>query len=240
MVWAGGTPADALATHRMHGMDDDAVGIVLAGGRAERLAPLALGPGGKATLLVGGESCLGRVCAAIGTVVPRVLVVAAEGQPLPALDPAIEVVRDTAPNGGPLAGLRDGLAAAARGVPAPRVAFVGSCDVPRLAPAIVRLLLDVARSSSARFVVPLVGGQPQVLVSVVACDLAGEIHPFVAAGRGLRAVLADLLARQPATVRFVTADELAVVDPGLESFLDIDTPEDLARLETRGIPPSRG
>jgi len=32
------------------------------------------------------------------------------------------------------------------------------------------------------------------------------------------------------TVRMVRADELAVVDPALESFFDVDTPEDLARL----------
>jgi molybdopterin-guanine dinucleotide biosynthesis protein A len=221
-------------------MHDDAVGIVLAGGRSTRLALLGLGAGGKAALVVGGESCLGRVCRSLRAVVPRVLVVAAEGQPLPALDPAVEIVRDTTPGAGPLAGLRDGLAAAARGVPPPRWAFVASCDVPRLAPALVRRLLDVARSSSARFIVPMVAGHPQVLVSVVASDLAAGIPALAAAGRGPRALLDQLVAREPSAVRFVTEEELRTVDPRLDSFLDIDTPEDLARLETRGIQPSRG
>jgi CTP:molybdopterin cytidylyltransferase MocA len=53
-------------------------------------------------------------------------------------------------------------------------------------------------------------------------------------------VVTELVARDPAAVRFVGPEELREVDPELESFLDIDTPDDLARLETRGIPPSRG
>jgi hypothetical protein len=39
-------------------------------------------------------------------------------------------------------------------------------------------------------------------------------------------------------VRFVTPEEMMAIDPELDSFLDIDTPADLARLESRGIPPS--
>ena len=81
-------------------MHDDAVGIVLAGGRSERLAPLGLGAGGKAGLAVGGRPCLERVCTAVGAVVPRVLVVAAPDpyharhviELVRAVNPAIEVV----------------------------------------------------------------------------------------------------------------------------------------------------
>lgn len=221
-------------------MGDDVVGVVLAGGRSERLAPLGLGAGGKALLVVGGEPCLGRVCAAVGRVVSRVIVVAAVGQPLPALPPGVEVVRDTTPDGGPLAGLRDGIAAAVAGPRPPRWAFVASCDVPLLRSEVVERLVAIARASSARFVVPVVDGQPQVLVAVVACDLADEIRARAAAGCGPRAVLERLVAHDASDVRFVAPDELEAVDRGLASFLDIDTPDDLARLETRGIPPSRG
>lgn len=219
-------------------MHDDAVGIVLAGGRSERLAALGLGAGGKAGLVVGGRPCLERVCAAVGAVVPRVLVVAAAGQPLPALPPGVEIVRDSTPDGGPLAGLRDGLAAARSG--GARLAFVASCDVPLVRVAVVDRLLGIAESSAARIVVPVVDGVPQVLAAVLACDLADSIRGHVAAGHGPRAVVADLAAREPTAVRFVGPEVLREVDPELESFLDIDTLEDLARLETRGIPPSRG
>jgi molybdopterin-guanine dinucleotide biosynthesis protein A len=150
----------------------------------------------------------------------------------------VEIIRDTTPHAGPLAGIRDGLAHGMSHVPRPRWAFVASCDVPLLVPAVVRLLVDRARASAARFVVPLVNGHPQVLAAVLACDLAPSIAALAAAGRGPRAVLDDLVARQPDAVRFVTPEEMMAIDPELDSFLDIDTPADLARLESRGIPPS--
>jgi hypothetical protein len=53
-------------------------------------------------------------------------------------------------------------------------------------------------------------------------------------------VLAELEAQNPTAVRFLTPEALRPVDPELVSFLDIDTPADLAWLESRGIPPSRG
>jgi molybdopterin-guanine dinucleotide biosynthesis protein A len=165
-------------------------------------------------------------------------VVAAVGQPLPLLNSHVEIIRDATPHAGPLAGIRDGLAHGMSHVPPPRWAFVASCDVPLLVPAVVRLLVDRARASAARFVVPLVNGHPQVLAAVLACDLAPSIAALAAAGRGPRAVLDDLVARQPDAVRFVTPEEIMVIDPELDSFLDIDTPADLARLESRGIPPS--
>lgn len=219
-------------------MHDDVVGIVLAGGRSERLAGLDLGAGGKAALVVGGETCLRRVCRAVAAVVPRVIVVAGQGQTLPPLDLAWEIIRDTTPHAGPLAGIRDGLVQGMARVPRPRWAFVASCDVPLLEPAVVRLLVETARSSAARFVVPMVDGHPQVLAAVVACDLAPAIASLAAAGRGPRGLLDELVVRQPTAVRFVAAADLAAVDPQLDSFLDIDTPADLARLASRGIPPS--
>lgn len=216
----------------------DAVGVILAGGRSERLASLRLGAGGKAAVVIGGESCLGRVCRAVAAVVPRVVVVAAEGQPLPPLHPGIEIVRDLALHAGPLAGIRDGLAAAACQGRPPRWALIASCDVPLLAAGVVRLLLEIAAESGARFVVPVVDGHPQVLLAVVASDLADSIAAHAAAGHGPRAVLDELVACDPAAVRLVPAEELAAVDPGLDSFVDLDTPEDLVSLQSRGIPPS--
>jgi molybdopterin-guanine dinucleotide biosynthesis protein A len=221
-------------------MHDDVVGIVLAGGRAKRLAALGLGAGGKAGLVVDGEACVARVCRAIAAEVPRVIVVAAADQPLPAVAGGVTIVRDTTPQAGPLAALRDGLAGAAALAPRPRFAVVASCDVPLLKTAVVRLLVETARASAARFVVPVVGGHPQVLTAVLACDLAAAIAAHAAAGHGPRAVLAELEAQDPAAVRFLTPEALRPVDPELVSFLDIDTPADLARLESRGIPPSRG
>ena len=219
---------------RMNG----AVGIVLAGGRSRRLGDAAP-PGGKAALVLDGGTFLERVVAAVAGAVDRVLVVAAPGQPLPPLPPAVEIVRDTLPDGGPLAALRDGLAAAARGTPAPRAAFVVACDVPHLKPEVVRLLLARGRAAGAGWVVRGWDGHPQVLLSVVALDLVPAIEAHLAAGRrDPRGLLVALEAAAPARIVRVTAAELAAVDGRGDSVRDVDTPDDLERLRRRGIPPS--
>jgi molybdopterin-guanine dinucleotide biosynthesis protein A len=223
-------------------MHEDAVAIVLAGGASRRLAEAGLGPGGKAALVVAGETLVGRVCRTVAAEVPRVIVVAAPGQPLPDLPSGVEIVRDRTPLAGPLAGLRDGLRHVLRaGGAVPRVAFVTSCDVPLLRRSVVRLLVALAHGPAVRAVVPMVGGHPQVLVSAVAVDIVDTIESLLAAGDGsLRGLFAALAARAPESVLFVPADALAEADPGLESFLDIDDPGDLARFRARKIPPSRG
>ena len=69
---------------------EDAVGIVLAGGRSRRLRAVGLGPGGKAALVIAGESLLGRMCRVVGGVVSRVIVVAAQAQPLTGLPSGVD------------------------------------------------------------------------------------------------------------------------------------------------------
>jgi molybdopterin-guanine dinucleotide biosynthesis protein A len=216
-----------------------AVGIVLAGGRSSRLGGAALGPGGKAAVLLAGRSLLERVVAAVAPEVDRVLVVAAPDQPLPALPAGVAIVRDSAPGSGPLAALGDGLRAAARFAPPPRVACVAACDVPLLLPAVVRLLVGRGLATGASWVVPEWGGHPQVLLSAVALDLLPVIEARVAAGaRDLRGLLAAVDAESPARVERISAAALMAVDQRGDFATDVDTPEDLARLADRGIPPS--
>jgi molybdenum cofactor guanylyltransferase len=218
-------------------VEEDVVAIVLAGGASRRLA--GADAGGKAALAVGGESLLGHVCRALESVVPRIVVVAAPGQPLPALVVPVEVVRDTTPGAGPLAGLRDGLTHALATGPRPRIAVVTSCDVPLLRPAVVRALLDMARGVGVGFVVPVVGGHPQVLVSALATAHAGLVAEEVARGRAsLRGLLAAIAATSAHAVAHLDEAALVALDPELVSFRDIDTPADLARLVAAGIPPS--
>ena len=204
---------------------------MLAGGGSRRLAGSVDPRSGKAAIEVGGETLLGRVCSRAAAVVRRVIVVAAPGQVLPALTGEIEVVRDSSPGAGPLAAIRDGLRRARADDPAPRTALVLSCDLPLLGDAVLRLLVAEAAASAAAWVLPVVGGHPQVLVSAVSTGLLQAIEDAVARGvGGPRGFLDEFVRSGRGTVRMVRADELAVVDPALESFFDVDTPEDLARL----------
>jgi molybdopterin-guanine dinucleotide biosynthesis protein A len=166
---------------------------------------------------------------AVAAEVAEVIVVAAPDMPVPELPGRPFVVRDSMPGSGPLAGLADGLRAAAlsRGGEAAPLAVVVSCDVPLVRREVLRLLIDRARESGAMWTLPLVGGHRQVLVSVVRAELLGRIESWLAAGRRDLRGLVDEMAT---AVAIVPEAEIAAVDPRLESFLDVDTPADFARV----------
>lgn len=220
-----------------------AVGIVLAGGGSTRLASVAGMTGGKAWLGFRGKAFLEHVVAAVAAEVDRTIVVAAPGQALPALEDAC-VVHDSMPGSGPLAGIRDGLRAAwgadhdRRGddgaAPPPRLAVVVSCDVPLLRPEVVRLLLAVAAASDALWTVPVAHGHRQVLVSAMRVGILRPMEEWLATGRrDPRGLFESLARRDPRSVCEMTEDACKTVDPRLLSFIDIDTPDDLERLQSR-------
>ena len=210
----------------------DAVAIVPAGGAARRLGPL--GAGGKAALLADGRTFLDRVSGVLAAEVSRVIVVAAPGDAVPVVPAAVEVIRDTHPGAGPLAAVCDGLVHAAAAPRPPRLAVLCSCDAPLVTPGVVRLLLERASRPGVRWALPVVDGHPQPLLSAVTVDLVDDLLAELASGRSsLRGVAADLDSRAPGCVQRLGVDEVRAVDPGLVSFLDVDTPDDLARVRGR-------
>ena len=228
------------------------VGIVLAGGGSTRLASVAAPGGGKALLTFQGKTFLEHVVGAVAAEADRTIVVAAAGQILPVVD-GVQIVRDSTPGAGPLAGIRDGLRAAVAmehgehaeraehaghaghaAAPPARLALVTSCDVPLLRREVVRLLIDVAAASDAVWTIPIVHGHTQVLVSVMRIEALPLIEAWLATGRrDLRGLCVEMARNDPRSVREVTEDACRAVDPTLESFDDIDTPEDFQRLQSR-------
>lgn len=215
-------------------------GIVLAGGRSRRLGGRAASAG-KAALELGGRTFLERVCATLGEEAGRTIVVAARGQPMPHLPAGVEIIRDSLPGAGPLAGLRDGLRHAvapshasghADPVP-PEAVVVSSCDVPLLRRSLVRLLVERLVTSRAVWAVPVIAGHPQVLVSAVRPALLPWIEARLGAGHHDLRGLVETLAGEPDGVTWITAAEAERVDPGLESFRDVDTPADLEEMLDR-------
>ena len=219
------------------------VGIVLAGGGSTRLASVAATGGGKAWLTFHGQTFLELVVAAVAAETGPTIVVAAAGQRLPALD-GVRVVHDLTPGAGPLAGIRDGLRAVlavddadhaghAAAQP-PRLAFVASCDVPLVRREVVRLLVAMAAESDALWTVPVVHGHRQVLVSVMRVELLSRIEAWLSTGRrDLRGLFEEMAQTDPRSVGEVTEEACKAVDPTLESFVDIDTPDELERLQSR-------
>jgi molybdopterin-guanine dinucleotide biosynthesis protein A len=185
-------------------------GIVLCGGRSSRMGRP------KAWLPFAGELLLPRVLRVLGGVVAPLVAVAAPGQELPPLPPGVAVARDEVEDAGPLQGLAAGLAALQGKAGA---AFLSSCDVPFLAPAFVRRLIDLLGEHAA--CVPYAGGYHHPLAAVYRVGVLGAVRDLLAAGRPGPSALVDVV-----DTRVVGADELADADPALRSLWNLNTPAD--------------
>ncbi|OBJ10938.1 molybdenum cofactor guanylyltransferase [Mycobacterium colombiense] len=156
-------------------------GIVLAGGESRRMGrdkATLPGPGGAATLLEYVAGVLAQRC-------EPVFVIAAPGQPLPAVQ--AQVVRDEVRGQGPLPATGRGLRAAAEA--GARYAFVCAVDMPLLSAELIDELVQLATETNAEIVLPW-DGRSHYLAAVYRTDLAGRIDGLVAGGaRSMRALI---------------------------------------------------
>jgi len=190
--------------------------VVLAAGASRRMgAP-------KAALQLGDTTLLARVLDAleVASCAPIVVVAgaheAAVRAAMPAHTAARIVVNDT-PERGQLSSLQVGLRHLLATAPAVTGAVVALVDHPMVARETVALLIDAAGEGRHSIVVPTYRerrGHPIVLMRAVWDEILAT--PDDASTRVV--VRAD-----PGRVR-----EVAVADPGI--LIDIDTPEDMARL----------
>jgi molybdopterin-guanine dinucleotide biosynthesis protein A len=208
-------------------------GIVLAGGRSSRFG------GDKLAAEIEGEPLLWRPIRALAAAGCETIVVAiGRDRPAPSLPPglasAVRIVRDRVLDGGPLVGLRAGLAAAPSGV-----AIVVAGDQPSVRPALLRSLVGAMGE-------PLEAGLPggRASLAVVLVDPAGIARPLpCAVDRDAALAAADrpLAGRDAslrALLRALDAHEVPERawrrhDPDAAWTLDVDEPGDLP-------PPSAG
>lgn len=109
----------------------EATGVVLAGGRSMRMGQ------DKATLLLGGEPLVWRAVRRLRLALAEVIV--AGPAELAPLVPGVRLVADQQSGQGPLAGISTAL----RTVSSPWI-FVVACDMPFVAPPLVRAMVNLA------------------------------------------------------------------------------------------------
>lgn len=188
-------------------MIEGCTAIILAGGDSQRMGS------DKARLLLDGQTLLQRVTATMQQLFPKVLL--SVRQPRPEID--LPQIRDDPSCAGPLAGLVSGLAAADTAW-----VFAVGCDMPFIVPEVIELLWQ--RREGYQAVVPVVQGHPQPLAAFYARTSLGVMRNLLESDgkKSLQAVLKRL------DVRYVEESQLQSVDPCLRSFLDLDTPQDVA------------
>jgi molybdopterin-guanine dinucleotide biosynthesis protein A len=133
----------------------------------------------------------------------------------------LPIIPDLYPNEGPLGGILTALAHTSA-----QWNLLAACDMPALSAAFLELLLERAEATNAGVLLPInpVTGWPEPLCAVY----RPEVRPALAAAfeRGTRKVTAalDSLPESEApVVRYAT--------PELASFLNVNTPEEWARVD---------
>jgi molybdopterin-guanine dinucleotide biosynthesis protein A len=207
----------------------EAAGVVLAGGRSSRMGRP------KAALEWHGSTLLHRTTALLSrTVGGPVLVVAAPGQDLPQLPPGVEVVADPVDGQGPMRGLATGLAALGERA---SVAFVCSTDLPFLHPALVRRVLREFADPATDVVLPVARGYRQPLAAGYRTSLVGLVEKLLGQGNLRPGMLFQHCQVTQLDDDALLADpELARHDPGLDSLVNVNEPDDYAAARTRPEP----
>lgn len=209
-----------------------AAGVVLAGGRSSRMGTA------KAALEWHGSSLLRHVTGVVARAVDGpVIVVRAPGQELPELGPGVLVREDPEEGRGPLQGLAVGLAAAAEHA---ETAFVCSTDLPFLHVAYVRAVLrafEAGPEGCPEVVLPFVRGYRQPMAAGYRTSLAPRIEKLLEAGQSRPAHLFDeSLVRQLDDAALLADPQVADADPGLDSVLNVNEPDDYRTARSRPAP----
>jgi molybdopterin-guanine dinucleotide biosynthesis protein A len=191
-------------------------GIVLAGGRSSRFGA------DKLAARVGGSTLLELAVAALAAVSTEVVVVLAPGdeRKLPTARVPVRPAIDPEPFGGPLVGLLAGLEAARE-----PIAIVAGGDMPKLAPEVLRALVNALVASEGSYDAAVLVGRgetrplPCALRNGAATQAARRLL-----GIGERSLKA--LVRSLSTLSIAEVD-WRPLDPTAATLHDVDLPGDL-------------
>ena len=165
----------------------------------------------KATLEFDGSTFVERAVTMLGARCAPVFVVAAPGQPLPALD--ADVLRDDVRGVGPLLATARGLRAAADA--GMERAFVCAVDMPYLTVDLIDELVGPSLRLGVDVVLPW-DGRDHYLAGVYRTDLAARAEALVAAGeRSMRALMN-------------VVDTQRIVMPEQRGLVNVNAPADFA------------
>ena len=187
-------------------------GIVLAGGQSRRLGR------DKSLLEIEGQPLLVRTVHTLTALSDDLIVVTNAPERYAPLGLPVRFVADEKPGVGSLMGLYSGLKAAHH-----PYALVVACDMPFLNPALLRYLLSL--TAGYDIVIPRRDGLAEPLHAVYSRACLPAMDRVLRQGR--RQIIAFF---DQVRVRWVEESEIAPFDSQGFSFLNINTPQDWARV----------
>jgi molybdopterin-guanine dinucleotide biosynthesis protein A len=188
--------------------------IILAGGESSRMAAP------KAFLTVGGTAIIEREMSVLGPIFNEVIISANDPGPFSRLGRRV-VPDDLRFSGvkGPLAGVYSGLSEAGN-----EYGFVVACDMPFISHPLVVFMAGLRDGFD--LVIPRVRGYAEPLLGLYGKTALKTMEDALSKGEGrLQGIFEGL------KVRYVEEPEIRPFDPELRSFININTPGDLAMAE---------
>ncbi|MEJ2658356.1 MAG: molybdenum cofactor guanylyltransferase [Desulfobacterales bacterium] len=196
-------------------MKNNCTGVILAGGRSSRFSGK-----NKALIPVAGKRILDRIYEVFTILFDNIMLVT--NNPIQYLEWDFDIVTDIFPIRSSLTGIYTGLFY----ITTP-YAFFAACDIPFLKKELINILLD-----------GLVAG-----IDIVIPETSKGLEPLCAiySKRCFKPIEEQLLKKsfkiqqifQKVRVKKIPENILRTVDPDLVSFSNINTPEDLSRVEKR-------
>lgn len=191
--------------------------VVICGGKSSRVGI------DKSRLVIQGETFLKRIVRLLTSVTDPIVVVGNRNTRFPDFASNVRTCHDRRLDAGPLEGIRVGLAALE---PSTEFAFVTSCDAPLLSHRLIRILREQIKDADA--IIPVDEQRAYGLQAVYRTNFHNTLDHRLET-RQLR--VADL-AELP-NVQTIRTEELRSADPELDSFLNINSPEDYLALLKR-------
>lgn len=178
--------------------------IVLCGGRSTRMGR------DKGSLPFGDETMLARIARIAASIADDVIIVGRHDQTLP---PGVRTIYDPVEDLGPLAGIAAGLAASTTDLN-----IVVACDMPLINPQVLMRLASMIDDQDA--CVAIIDAHASALCGVYRSRVAQDAQALIDSGE--RRVM-RLLDQIP--TKRVDAAAFRDIDPELESFVSVDTPD---------------
>ncbi|RJR47930.1 MAG: molybdenum cofactor guanylyltransferase [Desulfobacteraceae bacterium] len=194
----------------------DTAGVILAGGKSQRFGK------NKSFIPIDGTPLIEKVVNVMTSVFGHCLIVTNTPEEYAHL--GLPMVQDVIKGVGPLAGILTGLKTIRH-----QYGFFVACDMPCLNSPFVRYLVGAKEDHDA--VVPRIGRMVEPLHAIYSKTSIGPLGEVI--DSGVRQVL-ELFSR--IRVRYVEEEAIRAFDPDLRCFLNVNRPEDLARLTEESGP----
>lgn len=196
---------------------------MLVGGESRRMGK------DKASLDLAGKEMVERVIEVVRPLFRELYIGAHEDASLGEAY-GLPVIIDSLPGRGPALGVCAALEEATE-----EWVFIVSCDMPMLSATLIEYLATLTEGVDA--VVPFIGGKGGRAQTTCAFYSRACLVPLserIASGdKGARSLTRFLSETEGLRVRYVSEVELNEIDPSTDSFIDVDTPEELEEVEER-------